>query len=399
MSKRKLGRMLIASEGPAVIDESDRFKHLYILGRSGMGKTVFALNLARQDFDNCCIILDAGGTLSQKAADLAPVERLIFIDKSRPIVLNPLNRPGLHWSEIANEFAEIVNSAVEGTTSTLQTTVLMKTLISNAVRVLNPVPGNRNIKAMSDLLDSHKVRQKMFDKEPFVNGKPNPRYDEYWSTFDDLEPLVRQFANAEKRQSAKRVATRLAEFCYNPVLSKFVLNKDEFNVEKFVKEKKIVIFDLSGFDDDTKVYLANLAIAAVKSYYNHKPSEGGDPLYLYCDEFHRFAYPYWEQFLTQSRKHNIAVTLAHQIHKQISEKELNAALGSVENYAVFSCGPLEAKNMGELYDIKPEILKNLKKYQAYIRVGNKNHLVSTYPPPEPPKREDRSFLQEGWITP
>ena len=75
-------------------------------------------------------------------------------------------------------------------------------------------------------------------------------------------------------------------------------------------------------------------------------------------------------------------------------------------HAVFTCGHSEAVAMGFEYGVKPEVLKDLGKHQAYIRIGTKNHKVMTDPPPvipefTPPKATQsapaHNFLKPGWI--
>lgn len=381
---RRFGFELIASEGLAGVKQDDRFKHLYCIGRSGSGKSTFLLNLIKQEFEHCCIVIDPAGNFAESVASLAPQDRLIYIDKKHPIKINPLNRPGLHWSEVANEFAEVMNACVSATSSSPESSVLMNELIRNAIRVLDG--NNKSIERMADILNSAKVRRDYAE-------------DKYWGSFDNLEPGVRQFEFREKRDSAKRVGARLSAFYDNEVMRPFTIGKNEFDVARFVSNKNVVVFNLSGFDNDAKMYLGNLAVSAVKSYYNHKQNVGGEPLYLYVDEFHRFEIPFWEEMLSQARKHNISINIAHQDHEQIKKSVLSSILGNVHTKVTFSCGHTEAQAMGNEYDFKPEMLKNLGKFEAYIRIGTKNHKVLTSPPPETPKRADRSFLSSDWITP
>lgn len=388
---RSLGLMLTASEGLPDIEDEDRFKHLYCIGRSGSGKSTFLLNLISQEFDNCCIIIDPAGSFAESVASLSPPDRLIYIDKKHPIIINPLNRPGLDWSEVANEFSEVMNACVSATTSSPESSVLMNELIRNSIRVLE---GNdKSIKHMANILNTEKTREQY-------------KSDHYWGIFDRAEKITRQYEFREKRDSAKRVGSRLSAFYDNEIMESFTIGLNEFDVDRFVANKNIVVLNLSGFDNDTKMYLGNLAVSAVKSYYNHKPSTGLDPLYLYVDEFHRFQIPFWEEMLSQARKYNISINIAHQDHEQIKKPVLSSILGNVHTKVVFSCGHTEAFTMGNEFDFKPDVLKNLGKYQAYIRIGTKNHKVMTDPPPKttpfsppPPRPGEKihNFLSTDWI--
>ena len=122
---RRLGRTLIVSEGLADIGEADRFRHLYCLGATRSGKSTFLLNLISQELDHACIVLDPVGGFAESVAALAPQDRLVYIDKKNPIVINPLDRDGLEWAESAKEFSEVMNACIVASTSSPETTVLM----------------------------------------------------------------------------------------------------------------------------------------------------------------------------------------------------------------------------------------------------------------------------------
>jgi type IV secretory pathway VirB4 component len=171
-----LGIPLIAREGLPLVEAQDRFRHLYVLGATGTGKTTFLLNVIAQELKNGMIVLDPAGSLAEGAAALAPADRLIYVDKDNPIVINPLDRPGLNQTQLGNELAEVVNACVSATTSSQETTVLHKELIRNAVKVLGP--AERNIKYLADFLNYEEAR-----KKHFKTAAPLP----YWSHFDDRE--------------------------------------------------------------------------------------------------------------------------------------------------------------------------------------------------------------------
>lgn len=386
---RSLGMPLIMKEGLPDICDDDRFRHAYIFGSSGTGKSIYLINLIRQELDHCCIVIDPAGFFAEAVAALSPPDRLIYISKTHPLIINPLNRPGLIWSEVATEFTEALNSIISSVSSSPDTTTLMNELIRNAIRVLSD--DKKNIEHMADILMSEKTRDLY-------------RSDKYWEIFDRPEKVTRQYEFREKRDSAKRVASRLSAFYDNEVMRAFTIGKNEFDVARFVGERNIVVLNLKGFDNDSKVFLGNLAISAVKSYYNHLETTAVPPLYLYVDEFFRLKVNFWEEMLSQARKYNISINLAHQDMEQVSKSVLSSILGNVYCKVVFSCGATESRVLGEEFDFKPDVLKNLGKHQAYVRIGNKNHKVLTDPPPEiplftPPKPKTiLNFLSDDpWI--
>jgi len=379
-----LGIPLLADQGLAFLDEKDRFKHLYCLGKTRTGKSTFFLNLIKQELDNAIIVLDPAGSFAQSVTSLAPPDRLILIDKKHPLVINPLTRKSLEWAELAKEFAEVMNACVMATSSTMESTVLMGEIILNAVRVLDE--KQKNIEYLSEFLNFHDVRRQHF-KAP----------DKYWRFFDQKDEKG-WYINKEKQDSAKRVAARLSAFYVDPLMKRFTVGANEFDVLEIVREKKIVVVDLHGFDTGSQIYLGNLITHAVKSYYQHQASEQSPPLYVYVDEFHLFMSKFFGGMLSQCAKYNISLNLAHQNHYQITKETLNAIMGNCFVQVVFNCGAEEYEKMAEEFAIPKKEFQQLGKYEAYVRIGNKAHKVLSFPPFKIEKRTEYSFLREGWMS-
>ena len=375
--KRKLyGQTLRVSDGLAEI--KDRFRHCYVLGRTRSGKSAFLANLISQELEECVLVLDPVGGLADTVCALAPKDRLILIDKNHPVVINPLDREA-PWAESAKELVEVINACITATTSSPESTVLMGEILLHAVKVLE----TRHIEALADLLTYEAERHKY-------------QNDKYWKAFDARD-LKGWLINKEKVDSAKRIAARLSAFFIDPALKRFTVGRNAFDVKQFVLQRKIVVVNLRGFDDGAKIYLGNLITHAVKTYYSHHATETSPSLYLYIDEFHSFLTPFFDEMLAQSGKFNISVNLAHQNHLQLSKATLGAILGNCYTKVVFSCGYEESERMAKEMGIRPQEIAKLGKFQAMIGIGNKPHLVRTYPPPEAPDAAPPYFLSTDWI--
>lgn len=383
-----LGIMKIASQGRPRISEKDRFRHLYVLGKTQSGKSTFFLNLIKQELDHAIIVLDPAGSFAEAAASFAPRERLVYIDKDSPITINPLRRKATR-SEIANQFIEVVNNCVTGTTPSIEITVLMAEIIRNAVNALKD--NELEIDYLCDFLNYEHVRDKY-------------RNDKYWEFFDKKDSKG-WYVYREKRESALRVASRLSAFILDENLKKFTVGENQFFVDDIVKHKKILCFNLKGFDGDLMLYIDNLVTTAVKAYYQHDATTESEPLFLYVDEFQNFLSPAFNNMLAECAKFKISVNLSHQTFAQTNPKTLNIVLGNAYTKVIFSCGYEEANRMANEFQLKEKDFLDLKPYHAQIRIGNKNHLVRTFPPPEiepytPPKYTPPpkfSFLRDSWI--
>lgn len=383
-----LGIMKIASQGRARIKKNDRFRHLYVLGKSQSGKSTFLLNLIKQEFDHALIVLDPAGSFANSVASLAPKDRLVYVDKDHPIIINPLKRSASR-SQIANNLIEVVNNCVTGTTPSIEITVLMGEIIRNAINVLKD--DELQIDYLCDFLNYEHVRDRY-------------RHDKYWEHFDDKE-RPGWYKYREKRESAQRVASRLSAFTLDENLKQFTIGENQFDIKDIVDNRKIVCFDFKGFDNDLMLYIGNIVTTAVKFYYMNAKI-GGSPLFLYVDEFHLFMSPAFNNMLTECAKYNISVNLSHQNFEQVNPKTLNTALGNCYTKVIFSCGYEESSRMAKEFQLKEKDFLDLIKYHAQILIGNKPHFVRTYPPPkieafqpeEPtPREKPINFLKDCWM--
>ncbi len=388
----KLGIPLKANDGlgyPLNVFK-DRFRHLYCLGKTQTGKSTFFLNLIKQDLDHAIIVLDPAGTFAQSVASLAPSDRLIYIDKDNPITINLLRRNATR-SEISNQFIEVVNNCVSGTTPSIEMTVLMGEIVRNAIRVLPD--KHLEIDYLSDFLNYDHIRNEYRD-------------DNYWRHFDDTDKKG-WYIHREKRESAQRVGARLSAFILDENLKKFVLGQNQFIISDIVKNKKILCFNLKGFDNDLMLYIGNLITTNVKYYYQHEASTESEPLFLYCDEWQNFLSPAFNNMLAECAKFKISVNLSHQTFGQTNPKTLNIVLGNAYTKIIFNCGYEEAERLAKEMNTKPQEFINLKKYEALVQIGNELHKILTFPPPiikpfQPEKnikreKQQATYLRDSWI--
>ncbi|MFA5261781.1 MAG: DUF87 domain-containing protein [Candidatus Omnitrophota bacterium] len=386
----QLGIALTASEGLPVIESEDRFKHLFLLGSTGSGKTTFFLNLIQNEIDNTIIVLDPNGDLAERIAGFVPSDRLLYIDKDHPISLNPLGRKHLNKSEQANELIEVVNSAVMALTQDKQMpiTVLMAKIIRNAIRVFED--DQMTMTYLGKFLEYKTEREKVPDT--------------FWKSFDK-EDSKGWNVNREQIESAKRVSARLSLFYEDENIAPFLSGENEFNIPDIVAKKQVVIFNLYGLDDEITAFIGCLVSNAIKSYYLHQATKQSEPLFFYCDEYHLFINTLFSRFLAEARKYNISMNFAGHSLKQVDNKLASMILASCHVKVALNCGAEDAELLAREIGINPKDIQSLKPFEAYIGIGKKPHKVLTYPGPDvspyKPKPVERPkeihFLDEGWI--
>jgi DNA helicase HerA-like ATPase len=382
-----LGIPLRASDGLPVIESADRFKHLFVLGSTGSGKTTFFLNLIKEEIGNAMIVLDPNGDLAERVAGLAPKDRLVYVDKDHSISLNPLSRNYLNRSKIANELIEVVNSAVMALTDDKQMpiTVQMAEIVRNAVRVFSD--EQMNIEYLGQFLKYKAEREKVPDR--------------YWQNFD----ITPRGQRNEPAESAKRISARLALFYEDENFVPFVRGKYEFDIPDIIENKRIVVFNLHGFDDECTAFIGGLVSNAVKSYYLHQATKKSKPLYFYCDEYHLFINKLFSRFLAEARKYNISMNFAGHSLKQVDRKLASMILSSCFVKVALTCGAEDAELLAKELNIDIGEIQKLKPYEAYIGIGKKSHKVLMFPgvkgdeyrPETEEKAVELDFLGDGWI--
>lgn len=374
-----LGIALKAKQELPIIDEKDRFRHLFLLGGTGTGKTTFFLNLIKNELNNALIVLDPNGDLADKVASLIPRERLVHVTKDQPICLNPLTREYLDKSESANELVEVINTAVAVTSpDQMAITVLMGRIIRNAVRI-----GVTDIEDMAELFDYPEKRTRLKDK--------------YWSQFD-LKDSKGWYINREQVESAKRISARLSMFYEDKNLKPFIKGRNEFDIPSIIRQKKVIVFSFYGFDDFLTAFLGGLVANQIKSYYLHQATSESEPLYFYVDEYHLFFNQLYQRFIAEARKYNISINMAGHSFKQVTKELATMILSNCYTKVCLGAGAEDAELFARELSIKADEILKLKPFQAILGIGKKPHKILLFPPPKIEPVETYNFLRDGFIN-
>jgi len=86
--------------------------------------------------------------------------------------------------------------------------------------------------------------------------------------------------------------------------------KNNFNLTEIINNKKVVLINCEGLDDEATAFLGCLITNQIKSHYLHQAKVGGNPLFFYCDEFHLFIQEHFGRFSAEGRKYNFCFNFA-----------------------------------------------------------------------------------------
>lgn len=357
------------------IKEKDRTKHMYIIGKSGMGKSTLLENLAIQDIENgegMCFI-DPHGSTAEKLLDHIPESRIKDVvyfapfDGEHPIGLNmlekvPADKRYLVANGLMSAFKKIfTDSDGKGTFS-----ARMEYVLNNIILALLE---NENQTLLG-------VNRMLFDKDfrkYIVSNVTDPTVRDFW---------VNEYANYTEKTAqdlAPAIQNKIGQFVSNPLIRNIIgQQKTSFDIRKIMDEKKILIVNLSkgkvgegnanllGSLFITKIYLAAMSRADAGPY----EVETLPPFYFYVDEFQNFANESFASILSEARKYKLALTVAHQYVEQMTDEVKAAVFGNVGTMITFRVGATDAEVFEKEfapYFILDDFV-NLSAFQIYLRL-------------------------------
>ncbi len=327
--------------------KEDRVRHMYVIGQTGTGKTVFLKNMIIQDIKNgegCCFIDPHGSDIEDILANIPPerAKDVIYFDPAyvpRPMALNMLeydrNRPETK-TFIVNELLGIFNKLFDMKTSGGPG---FEQYFRNATLLVMEHPESGNT-----LLDISRVFSDKDYRDYKLSKCKNPLINQFW-------------ANAEKTTGeqglqnwVQYVNSKFDIFMSNDVMRPIIAQeKSSFNFRDIMDSKKIFLVNLSkGRLGDINAQLLGLIIvgkfsqAALSRVDQTDPTKRPD-FYLYIDEFQNVTTPAIASILSEARKYRLSLTVAHQYISQLTEDIKGAVFGNVGSMAVFRVSPDDAK--------------------------------------------------------
>lgn len=349
------------------IKRVDRRRHLYIIGKTGVGKSKLMELLLRQDvaYNYGLCLIDPHGDLIEAVLDFIPESRIpdvVLIDPSDsnyPITFNPLLNinPELKH-QVAQGFMEVIEKQFGAAwTPRLEHIFRFTTL------AMLDYP-EATVKGMIRMLTDRSYRQNVI---PYVEDEMVKRFwaVEFadWSEKFDTEAII-------------PLVNKLGQFLSNPLLGNiFGQKENKIDFEHIMNDGKILLINLSkgklGLENSsffgsmfiTKLYQAGMARASM-------PEEERKDFYLYVDEFQNLMTDTFENLFSESRKYGMNITVAHQFIGQLDPKVFATILGNIGTIIVFRVGGDDAhvleKEMVPVFTAKDMI--NLGIREFYIKM-------------------------------
>jgi type IV secretory pathway TraG/TraD family ATPase VirD4 len=349
------------------IRRKDRTRHLYIIGKSGVGKTKLLELLIRSDvfFGHGVCIIDPHGDLIQSIIDFIPEERLddvILInpgDREFPISFNPIaNVVEEDRFPVTNELIEIFKKQFGN-----DWTPRVEHLLRMTTLAMIDYPAG-TINGMVSLLSSGRFRSKVIEhiKDSVVRR--------FWAI---------EFPEWSQRYDAEAVSpllNKLGQLLADPLMRNiFGQKENKIDFYRFMQERKVVLVNLSKglLGDDVSAFFGATLITKIKQSAMKRiglPEHMRQRFYLYVDEFQYIATKTFENLLSESRKFGIAVTVANQNLCQISDSLKASLFGNVASIITFQIGADDAKilkdELAPIFDMHDII--NLGAREIYVKM-------------------------------
>ncbi|HSW88534.1 MAG TPA: type IV secretion system DNA-binding domain-containing protein [Candidatus Saccharimonadales bacterium] len=366
---------------PVFVSEEDRQRHMYIIGKTGTGKSEFLKDMILQDIRNGegVAVIDPHGDLIEGVLPLIPPERaedvIIFdpSDTARPIGLNIMEA-------YTEEQKHYMVSSIIGLFYKLydpnQTGIVGPRLehgIRNAMLTVMAETGNTFIEVQRALTDTAFVQ----DLLPKVT---DPIIRRYWTD------QIAQTNDFHKSEVLDYIVSKFGRFITNKLMRNIIgQSKSSFDFRKVMDEKKILLVNLSkgkiGEENSNFIGLIlvpKLVVAAMSR--QDIPQEARKNFYLYVDEFQNFATPDFAQILSEARKYRLNLIVANQFTSQMQEEVKNAVFGNVGTIASFRVGVQDANYLQhEFQPVFSEAdLINVDRFNAYIRTVVHGEPVSPF---------------------
>jgi CxxC-x17-CxxC domain-containing protein len=374
----------------------DRRRHIYVVGKTGMGKTALLENMAIQDIRDGRGVgfVDPHGEAAESLLDFIPSNRVNDVvyfnpsDLEYPIAFNVMESVGF-------EQRHLIASGLMGVFKKIWPDVWsarMEYILNNSILALLEYP-NSTLLGVNRMLADAEYRKKVVEKitDPVVKS--------FWVT---------EYARYTQRyeiEATAAIQNKVGQFISNPLIRNIIGQvSSTIDMRKIMDEGKILILNLSKgkIGEDNSMLLGALLITKIQLAAMSRvdvTEEKRKDFFLYVDEFQNFATESFVNILSEARKYRLGLVLGHQYITQMEEKVRDAVFGNVGTIMCFRVGAEDAEFLER--ELSPEFtaedLVNSAKYNIYLKLmidglAGRPFSAKTLPPTEKPSKSNKEKI-------
>ena len=353
------------------IKMADRRQHMYVIGKTGTGKTNLLKHIALQDIENGggVAVVDPHGEFVREVLARIPKGRaddVIYFDPSdtaHPIGFNVLE-------VLDPQYKHLVASDLMGIFTKIWANVWsarMEYILSNCILALLDTPGATLLGIPRILIDKDYRRHILGNvKDPVVRS--------FW---------VNEYENYTDRLRSEAIVpiqNKVGQFLSTPLIRNIVgQEKSSLNIPEIMNAGKILLVDVSKgrIGEDNSALLGAMVITKIQLAAMERvriPEMQRKDFYLYVDEFQNFATESFASILSEARKYRLNIIVAHQYVGQLvtetSTKVRDAIFGNVGTMITFRVGATDAEFLEKEFTPEFDIqdLVNLPNFHVYLKL-------------------------------
>lgn len=345
----------------------DRRRHMYVVGKTGMGKTTMLENMVLNDIyaGHGVGLIDPHGDFAEKIIDYIPAHRLNDVVYFNPADINyPI---GFNILETINpEHKHLVASGLMGVFKKIWPDVWsarMEYILNNTILALLDYPDT-TLLGINRLLADDEYRGRV------VHNLKDPVVRAFWET------EFAAYNDRYKQEAVAPIQNKIGQFLSASVIRNIVAQvKSRINIREMMDTKKIFIMNLSKgrIGEDNARLLGGMLITKIQLSAMERvdtPENERKDFFLYVDEFQNFATESFANILSEARKYRLDLTMAHQYMEQLDETVLAAVIGNVGSLITYRVGSTDAEILAKEFapTFIEEDLVNLPKYNIYLKL-------------------------------
>lgn len=352
------------------IKRKDRRQHMYVLGKSGTGKSVLLSNMVIQNIWNgegVCLV-DPHGELVETVLKTIPEHRLKDV-----VYFNPADTEfciGFNPLELRDpKYKHLVASGLMGIFTKIWANVWssrMEYIMNNTILALLDTPGSTLLGITRMLVDKDY-------RQVIIDNLNDPMVKAFW--VHEYEQWKDQFRN----EAIAPIQNKVGQFLSSSIIRN-IIGQQESTIDIFnlMNEGKIFLVNVSKgrIGEDNSALLGAMIITKLQLAAMERvriPEDERRDFYLYVDEFQNFATDSFASILSEARKYRLCLTLAHQYTAQIEggDSDLkDAVFGNVGSMIIFRIGAEDAKTLEKEFapEFTPEDFIGLPNYHVYLKL-------------------------------
>lgn len=351
------------------IKRKDRRRHIYAVGKTGVGKTKFLELLALEDIihGKGVAILDPHGDLAEEILKYIPLKRIYDVvyfnptDTEYPIGFNPMEQVKSfeYKQNIVAGFIGIFKKLLGWNWNQRLEHVLRYTTLA-----LLDCP-NSTVLGITRMLTDNLFRQRV------ISQIHDPLVKKFWTT--EFASWSDQFAN----EAIVPIINKVGQFVASPLIRNIVGQpKSGFDLSEVMNNEKILIANLSigKLGEENSNLLGSMLVTKIWQKALERasiPEEERKDFYVYIDEFQNFATSAFANILSEARKYHLCLNLAHQYIKQLPEEVQSTIFGNIGSIVSFRVGGEDAAVLEKEFapTFSASDLMNLDVREIYVKMS------------------------------